>query len=296
MFADSAALFLRRALTDLGKSEALLTAHTRPPHLYVHIDQRPILPTYQARGKRVIRNVGIAQLQVLRQDAQQHAGGVQAEATKSTVLHALAAAYKSPRGTASNYKQFFPPLAADVWNGTRFVIEHTFLVGRNEVRGEVEYRKGTATTDWTPDVPDRPLRYLSYVGVKSCLPDLEAYESHDLTKAVATPRTSDIDARVREAAGGILNCRYTAMASLAISGETGVPERQVRSRTCQAAESRRPSCLPAAQSNTGRAVVPRQWSGSPLRPLFVPHAQPVAHSSTSRVGRCRAPRWIGRQY
>jgi energy-coupling factor transporter ATP-binding protein EcfA2 len=147
---------------------------------------------------------------------------------KSTVLHALAAAYKTPKGTASNYKQFFPPLAADVWNGTRFVIDHTFLTGKTEARGEVEYRKGTATTDWTPDVPDRPLRYLSYVGVKSCLPDLEAYDSHDLTKAVATAWTSDIDVRVREAAGGILNCRYTAMASLAISGE---PDKKYTSLT-----------------------------------------------------------------
>lgn len=147
---------------------------------------------------------------------------------KSTVLHALASAYKTPRGAESNYKQFFPPLAADVWNGTRFIIDHTFKTGQVEARGQIEYRKGTATTEWTPDVWDRPLRYLTYVGVKTCLPDLEAYDSHDLTKAVATARTSDIDARVREAAGGILNCRYTAMASLAISGE---PDKKYTSLT-----------------------------------------------------------------
>lgn len=149
---------------------------------------------------------------------------------KSTVLHALAAAYRTPKGAESNYKQYFPPLAADVWNGTRFVIDHTFLVGKNEARGEIEYRKGTATTEWTPDVPDRPLRYLIYVGVKTCLPDLEAYESHDLTKAVATARTDEIDIQVREAAGKILNCQYTAMATLAISGE---PDKKYTSLTRQ---------------------------------------------------------------
>ena len=149
---------------------------------------------------------------------------------KSTVLHALASAYKTPRGTESNYKQFFPPLAADFWNGTRFVIDHTFKVGQAEVRGKIEYRKGTATTEWTPDVPDRPLRYLTYVGVKSCLPDLEAYDTHDLTKAVATPLNDEIDARVRDAAGKVLNCHYTAMAKVDIPGE---PDKKYSSLTRQ---------------------------------------------------------------
>lgn len=149
---------------------------------------------------------------------------------KSTVLHALASAYGAPKGTASNYKQFFPPLAADVWNGTRFVIDHTYVAGSAKVQGTVEYRKGTVNTEWTPELGDRPLRYMIYVGVKSCLPDLEAYESHDLTKAVATPRAEEIDNRVREAAGKILNCKYTAMAALAIPGE---PDKRYTSLTRQ---------------------------------------------------------------
>jgi energy-coupling factor transporter ATP-binding protein EcfA2 len=149
---------------------------------------------------------------------------------KSTVLHALASAYKTPRGTESNYNQFFPPLAADVWNGTRFVIDHTFKVGQAQARGQIEYRKGTATTEWAPAVPDRPLRYLVYVGVKSCLPDLEAYDTHDLSRAVSTPLNNEIDSRVREAAGRILNCQYTAMATVAIPGE---PDKKYTSLTRQ---------------------------------------------------------------
>jgi len=138
---------------------------------------------------------------------------------KSTVLHALASAYQTPRGTASNYKQFFPPLAADVWNGARFVIEHTYNAGTARVEGASEYRKGTVRTEWTPAVGERPLRHMIYLGIKSCLPDLEAYESHDLTNAVSTPRTGEVDIQVREAAGRILNCNYIALASLAIPGE-----------------------------------------------------------------------------
>jgi hypothetical protein len=149
---------------------------------------------------------------------------------KSTVLHALASAYRTPHGTESNYRQFFPPLAADIWNGTRFVINHTFYAGKSEATGEIEYRKGTATTEWSPNLPDRPFRYLTYVGVKSCLPDLEAYESHDLTSALPTARTGAIDVLVRAAAGKILNCCYTAMATLAIPGE---PDKKYTSLTRQ---------------------------------------------------------------
>ena len=139
---------------------------------------------------------------------------------KSTILHALAAAYGAPdRGLASNYRQFFPPLAADVWNGTRFAIDHTYRAGAATAKGTVEYRKGIATPDWNPALVDRPLRYMAYVGVKSCIPDLEAYDSHDLTRAVSTQLTHEIDNRVRETAGRILNCNYTAMATVTIPGE-----------------------------------------------------------------------------
>ena len=41
---------------------------------------------------------------------------------KSTVLQALASAYGAPAGcVALDYKRFFPPLAADIWNGTSAV-------------------------------------------------------------------------------------------------------------------------------------------------------------------------------
>src|SRR5688572_3801551 len=71
---------------------------------------------------------------------------------KSTILQALAAAYCAPTGCAEapHYKQFFPPLANDIWNGTKFIVDHTYTTGAAEARGQVEYRKGTVNTQWTP--------------------------------------------------------------------------------------------------------------------------------------------------
>lgn len=138
---------------------------------------------------------------------------------KSTILQALASAYSAPSGCiAAHYRKFFPPLAADVWNGTKFVIEHTYTTGAASATGTVEYNKGTIYTSWQPTPSKRPERHVTYVGIKSCLPDVEAYTSHDLTGAVTTLRTEKIDERVRETAGAILNCNYTAIASLKLRG------------------------------------------------------------------------------
>jgi energy-coupling factor transporter ATP-binding protein EcfA2 len=151
---------------------------------------------------------------------------------KSTILQALAAAYSAPTDCdeAPHYKQFFPPLATDIWNGTKFFIDHSYTTGTTEARGQIEYRKGTVNTQWTPTVNRRPERHVTYVGVKSCVPDLEAYRSNDLTGSTSTPVTDAVYTRVRETMGGILNCTYTAMATVSIAEE---PRKQYISLTRQ---------------------------------------------------------------
>jgi hypothetical protein len=143
----------------------------------------------------------------------------QTESVNRQILQALASAYAAPTGcTAAHYKRFFPPLAVDIWNGTKFVIEHTYTTGATSATGTVEYRKGTVHSSWKPLPAKRPERHVTYVGVKSCLPDLDRYSSHDLSRAVSTPRTEKIYERVREFAGGILNCTYTGISTLHLRG------------------------------------------------------------------------------
>jgi hypothetical protein len=151
---------------------------------------------------------------------------------KSTILHALAAAYCAPADcSAAHYKQFFPPLIDDAWNGTLFAIEHSFITAAgNSVHGTVQYRKGMVTTRWTPTINRRPQRHVVFVGIKSCLPDLEVYPWHDLTGAVTTPCTENLDNRVREAAGSILNCNYTQLATVTLPHQ---PKRRYRALTRQ---------------------------------------------------------------
>jgi len=138
---------------------------------------------------------------------------------KSTILHALAAAYCAPTGcpTAAHYRQWFPSLADDAWNGTHFVIDHTYTTTEAvTIRRPVEYRKGTIHTWWQPTINRRPQRHVAYVGIKSCVPDLEAYPWHDLRGAVLTPCDTAMDNRVREAASCIFNHNYTAIADVTL--------------------------------------------------------------------------------
>src|ERR1039457_2608562 len=68
---------------------------------------------------------------------------------KSTILQALAGAYSPPANCwAVTFKQVFPRLADDAWNGTKFTIDHTFKIGDVEAKGTIEYRKGSVTTRW----------------------------------------------------------------------------------------------------------------------------------------------------
>lgn len=136
---------------------------------------------------------------------------------KSTILQALAAAYSPPKNcTGADFSQFFPKLTNDAWNGTKFIVEHTFKTGEILATGQMEYRKGAVTTRWKPLIHKRAERHVTFVGIKSCVPDLEAYPWHDLRGAVTTLRAEATDDRVREIVGGILNCNYTGLASLAL--------------------------------------------------------------------------------
>jgi energy-coupling factor transporter ATP-binding protein EcfA2 len=150
-------------------------------------------------------------------------------AGKTTILQALAAAYNCPAGCQSaHYRDFFPKLADDIWNGTRFTIEHTYWAGTATAKGSVGYKKGTATTCWSPLISNRPKRHVVYIGVKSCLPDLEAFHSHNLSCATPTVRTGATDNAVRSAAGIILNCNYTEIADVTAPYH---PKRKYRSLT-----------------------------------------------------------------
>lgn len=138
---------------------------------------------------------------------------------KSTVLHALAAAYQAPASAKGHhYLSFFPKLAHDVWNGARFTLTHSGTLGSGAAfqNAEDAYSKGTVTTRWRPTETRRPIREVVYIGLRSCLPALEQYASHDLSGAILTPITDRPEQRALAALGGILNGNYTSASRLTL--------------------------------------------------------------------------------
>lgn len=135
---------------------------------------------------------------------------------KSTILHALAAAYRPSKKEFSDnnhYQQFFPRIKEDVWNGTKFTITHSGKVNNSVSfeRGKEVYQKGTSTTLWKPVVTRRPIREVAIVGIRSCMPSLEMYSSHNLFGATETKLTDDSTRAIVKAASDILKRKYTGI-------------------------------------------------------------------------------------
>ena len=135
---------------------------------------------------------------------------------KSTILQALACAYKPSKREGLDYKAFFPPLDRDFWNGTQFTITHSgkIITDGNPrptefANAKLEYRKGTATARWKPAKNKRPERDVVFLGLQSCLPAIERYAVHNLRNATYEPLEGENHKRVLEAAGRILNISYT---------------------------------------------------------------------------------------
>lgn len=93
---------------------------------------------------------------------------------KSTVLHALACVYQPvASSTRKNFKfpHFFIPTTIDLWNGSQFIIKYDIINGAAMVLDIKEYKKNRDR--WSPRYQTRPRREVFYIGIDSCVPDME---------------------------------------------------------------------------------------------------------------------------
>jgi len=130
---------------------------------------------------------------------------------KSTILHALACVYKPSALGGENHKfsYFFKSDSNINWQGTNFEINYS---QRNDINHRVEtkskiYKK--ASNRWIHDYAERPERPVFYIGINTCMPDIEVINSdlnliHDVRSADALPKANEIKA----AASVIMNMSY----------------------------------------------------------------------------------------
>ncbi len=88
---------------------------------------------------------------------------------KSTILHALACLYRplSDIGEKNYFTRFFKKENQETWEGSKLVAYFTY----NGTKSERMY--GKASDRWTPRINKRLQRDVVYLGITSCVPDIE---------------------------------------------------------------------------------------------------------------------------
>lgn len=133
-------------------------------------------------------------------------------AGKSTILHALACCYKPDATNRKDYKfsEFFLPNTFALWNDSCFTIKYSY---RDEAKMyehvERQYQKKER---WTPRYNYRPERYVSYLGISSCVPDIEADNTKSFMTLTLNEQEDVTSSKILQACKFVLNIPYERIA------------------------------------------------------------------------------------
>jgi ABC-type lipoprotein export system ATPase subunit len=126
---------------------------------------------------------------------------------KSTIIHDLACCYQPIDETKSiNYRfsYFFPPTTDSTWQGSRFPMTHSYRVGEKEYE-EVQTKYEKQADRWKPIYKRRPSRYVSFIGIKTCVPKIEDESKQSLIQYSTQPLSDELSLKVKEAASFVMN-------------------------------------------------------------------------------------------
>jgi len=130
---------------------------------------------------------------------------------KSTVLHSLACCYQPINETESiNYKfsYFFLPTTHSTWQGSKFTLTHSYRVNKREYDNvTTDYRK--KADRWIPIYKRRPSRYVSFIGIKTCVPKIEEESKKSLIEYSTRPLSDNLSLKVKDSASLVMNRDYT---------------------------------------------------------------------------------------
>lgn len=130
---------------------------------------------------------------------------------KSTILHALACCYRPLPGSDCRdwkFSNFFTPTSHDTWSGSFIMMKHSYREGAVEHPDEeTTYQK--ASDRWSPKYARRPERYVSFVGIKSCVPKIEEESAISAIK-FSTARHVDSNL-IKDKLGFIFNKTYSEL-------------------------------------------------------------------------------------
>lgn len=129
---------------------------------------------------------------------------------KSTILHAISCINNPVAGTVNHrLSEFFTPTTHSIWTGSSFFVYQDYRDGAHVATNHrTHFRKVVGR--WAPRYVTRIERYVSYIGIKTCVPIIENENQQSRIKFNTTPLTDTVSNRVRQLAGEILNKTYDA--------------------------------------------------------------------------------------
>lgn len=131
-------------------------------------------------------------------------------AGKTTVIHALACLYQ-PDGRGENHRfpEFFVPNTDSLWNGSELNVVNE---NKNGDRTTLQKKKYSKDFDrWCPRYESRPKRNTYYIGIDTCLPDIEKKTKTSRIIYQSTQLTDKVSEKTTQIAAYILNKDYNAL-------------------------------------------------------------------------------------
>ncbi|WP_341836788.1 AAA family ATPase [Chitinophaga pollutisoli] len=133
---------------------------------------------------------------------------------KSTVLHALACVYRPPMNIPGlinyQFQIFFTPTSHSIWAGSNFSITHSYSDGPTaHPNVQTHFRK--AVDRWVPKKERRPERAVTFIGMRSAVPEIEkeTKKTRIAFNAARVPIAHEVE--IRRYAGVIMNRQYQAL-------------------------------------------------------------------------------------
>lgn len=129
-------------------------------------------------------------------------------AGKSTIIHALAC-INTPYDRGDDYKFsfFFTPNSDFDWSNSKLSITYHDVNLQKDIKRE--YKKGA--NRWSPRYVDRPKRDVYYIGIETCIPEIEKERQQSFIKFSKDIMDDEITNKVVEDASYVLNKDYISL-------------------------------------------------------------------------------------
>lgn len=127
---------------------------------------------------------------------------------KSTILHALACVYTPyERGDSYKFSFFFTPNPDSDWKNSK--LELTYYDENEQKEISRVYKKDSDR--WSPRYSKRPVRDVFFVGIETCIPEIEKEKQTSFIDYSTDSMNDDITHRVVKSAAYILNKDYETL-------------------------------------------------------------------------------------